>query len=518
MFRILTIFLILFVSWSWAYATNSMQNSADRILNELYETIGNYQIVKPQLEIVATEEKIASYSYRRNLILIEQKAIEVCKSFGSDSLNALAFIIGHELAHAYKGNGENRHTSFLAYDRHFPISIRDEKLADIQGAFNAYLAGYDPSEILPKLIDNLYERYNLKDKQLYGYPALEKRKQTSNEVKNVVDTLIQVFESANYLTALGYYQIASEYYKYILQYYMGKELLNNLGVLYIHRAMQIAGKNVDPYLLPIELDFQSRLNRTRAEELTYKEKRKRKQFLEKAMAYFDKVLHYETTYFPAYLNKLCILLLDEHYEKAIDFYASENFQKASNSNEEKAKSKMAIAIVFAFLENDKSAQILKELSRNSDQQISQLASDNLSILNKNPISSQTPVHCKLNYSSDGETRVDGVTPYQYIRKQGVYLDRDQKAGFYSERLPNSNVLVANWEGQPIILQRINSPEFEAKGGLKTGLSSKVLFERLQGNNFSIIPAQKGYFVYCNPCQLIFKINERDLIVEWGKVF
>ncbi len=528
--RFLVNFVVLSMTWCCAFATHPMQSNAELILHELFKATGNYQISQPQIEIVDSEEKIASYSYRRNLILIEQKAIEVCQSFGKDSLNALAFIIGHELAHAYKGKdkGDVQHTSFLAYDRHFKASTRDEKLADIQGAFNAYLAGYETAGILSKLIDNLYESYDLKGKTLHGYPELEDRKNTSYEVETILDTLIQVFESANYLTVLGYYDIAEKYYEYILQYYMGKELLNNLGILKIHQAIEVGGKNIDPYLLPLELDFRSRLNKTRAEKLTYDELVKRKVLLKKALFYFDKVVRFDTSYFPAQLNKLCFMILNENYKEAINFYWSDRFQHFIKSNEtpktEKSKAQIAVAIAYAFLGDkdlsnlQKAEDYLLKMASKSNPQLSKMASYNLSILQNKPLNIPSEKTCKLKYSNSSFTKVDGVTPFKYVRSSGVYLDEGKEAMFYYEKLPNSTVLFTKWKGHPIVLQRVSSDNFKSKGNFQIGQSARYLIDQLHENSYSIIPAHRGFFVNCFPCGLIFKINEHNVIAEWAKVF
>ena len=518
------------MTWCCAFATHPMQNNAECILQELYESTGNYQIAEPQIKIVDSEDKIASYSYRKNMIVIEQKAIEVCRSFGKDSLNALAFIIGHELAHAYKGKEKNHNnqTSFLAYDRHFQADVREEKLADIQGAFNAYLAGFDTVDILSKLIEALYKKYDLIDKQIYGYPQLKERMKTSQEVENIVDTLIRVFESANYLTALGHYEIATEYYNYILQYYIGKELLNNQGVLKILSALEVGGKNVDPYLLPMELDVRSRLNKTRADNLSYKELMRRKVLLKKALLFFDRVIQFDKNYFPAQLNKICFLILNENYKEALDFYSSNKFQQLLKSNRlskvEKDKANIALGVAHAFLGQkdqkhiEQARKVLTRLVSNSNQLINGLAAYNLSVLTKSSKVFPNNNRCNLSFSKDAQTKVDEVTPYKYINVQSVYLDQNQNAAFYSEKLPNSVVLVASWQGQPIILQRIKSNTILSKGDLKNGLPVKYLFEKLEENSFNIIQANDGYFVNCFTCQLIFKINKQGKITEWAKVF
>ncbi len=523
--------LLLFLFFSYLFFGQGLANlpinqMAEEVLRQLYEATANYQVEMPGIEIVHTEDKIAGYSHRRNIISIEEKAIGVCRTFGKDSLAAMAFIIGHELAHAYQRN-ENEHeniTNFLAYDKHFHTSVREEKLADIQGAFSAYLAGYDASGFLSALIEEIYRTYDLIGQQLYGYPALEERIQTSNEVELIVDSLIQIFESANYLTALGHYQIAVKYYEYILQFYMGREIFNNLGVLNLHIAINVSGKNVDPFYLPFELDFESRLDKTRAEELTFEEQMIRRAYLNKAMEYFDCVTQYDDSYFPAQLNQLCALLLSEDYMGALSFFDSGKIQYENQDPVEIAKTQLAMAVGHAILGQEdpnhfgKAEKILEELNSNPNQFISRMSGYNFSILKQKPFSIPKNPICNLKRKDNSYTKIDGFSPYRFIRKSCVFLDPNGEVGYYSEKQLNSRVLVAKWREEVMVLQRITNPEMKSIGDLHAGMSVGKLLEQLGDDSYSIVSANRGYFIVSPTCQLIFKINQREEIEEWGKVF
>jgi len=194
------------------------------------------------------------------------------------------------------------------------------------------------------------------------------------------------------------------------------------------------------------------------------------------------------------------------------------------SKNEKAKAQLAVSIAYAFLsvivqvQLYKSKKILKGLLSHSNQLIRQLGSYNLSHIEKNQVIFPRNESCTLSYNENDKTIIDGVIPYKYIRTLGKFIDENQKATFYTELLPNSNVLVAHWEGQFILLQRISNPQIKAKGGLGVGNHSKVLFDNLEDSDFSVLSEQKGYFVYINSCKLIFKINSQEIIEEWAKVF
>ena len=44
---------------------------------------------------------MAYLSPKERTIYIDQNVLEICKSFGKDSSNTLAFLLGHELTHHY---------------------------------------------------------------------------------------------------------------------------------------------------------------------------------------------------------------------------------------------------------------------------------------------------------------------------------------------------------------------------------------------------------------------------------
>ncbi len=150
---------------------------AQNVLDNLYKASSDYRFPKPSLAFTSAKQDVAYFFPSKNTLVIEEETFEVCSRLGKDSINGLAFIIGHELAHMYQEEMGSRDftSSYLTYDKGIHARIRTEKQADIQCAFNAYIAGYKISCVIPQLVDQLYIAYNLKGSSLEGYPTVEER-------------------------------------------------------------------------------------------------------------------------------------------------------------------------------------------------------------------------------------------------------------------------------------------------------------------------------------------------------
>ena len=220
-------------------ASNLSPESAQKILDNLYNSFADYRFDKPTLLFSNEDSMAARYYPRRNLILIENKAIEVCNSFGERSESALAFIVAHELVHAKESTIT---TSYLAYDLAPSAETKRELQADIQGLFNSYICGYKSIEILPDLIQRLYEAYDFIGKELKGYPLIHDRKYTAQIVSKNVEDLITIFEAAAYLSTIGKYELSAILYDHIRTYYPSRDILNNMATNLILEALNFTGE------------------------------------------------------------------------------------------------------------------------------------------------------------------------------------------------------------------------------------------------------------------------------------
>jgi tetratricopeptide (TPR) repeat protein len=330
------------------------QAVAQAVLDKLYRTNGNYKIKKPKLRISKENSKVAAYFPWDNTIVIDQKAYLLCRELGRDSLAALAYIIGHELVHAFQGEikGKRLKTNFLAYDRLYRADLRLEKTADIQGVFNAWLAGYEVLRAVPAIIERVYGAYELKNKQLQGYPSLAERKATGQEVLDIVGNLIHTFEACNYLLAANETSLAITGYEYILQYYQGIEVYNNLGLASALNAQRFWDPDTDKFVYPFEADWYSKLSlnaSTRGQEaMDPVQAPLRVYFLEKAIKYFGEATRIDPNFTAAHLNTVCALNMLNRPESAKQYFDT-HLAKTLKNKQKSAKKEAEMIHYLCFM-------------------------------------------------------------------------------------------------------------------------------------------------------------------------
>ena len=104
MLRLCLVLLFIILSLS-GNAQQISEISAHKVYDQIIDAIGNNNPRSPKLVFKDSERNPASYSPKKKIITIENKVLEICHSFGEDSLNALSYILAHELGHHYRNHG-----------------------------------------------------------------------------------------------------------------------------------------------------------------------------------------------------------------------------------------------------------------------------------------------------------------------------------------------------------------------------------------------------------------------------
>ncbi len=490
-------------------------NVAQTILDKLYLAAGQFAVSKPRLEMSKENGKGAAYYYSKNLIVLDEKTYEICRSMGKDSTEALAFILAHELSHALKAATKKGKTptNFLAYDQNFEADTRDEKTADINGIFTAYLAGYKLTKVVPKLLPVLYDTYGLTGRTIKGYPSLDERRRSVKEVLEISDDLIDLYETSSYLLAAGYYDMAATNYEYILQYYQGREIFNNLGVLYLYQAMDIYLPQTDRFVYPIELDASTQLKKIGrgAEEPSMQQKIVRMQLLNKANNHFMTAIALDRNFTSAKLNYVCALSLQQKQRDAMAYFQKKKLRKAAEKNANLSDKYQLVEGIINALANDKSAAetAFKALLKSKNQAVALAARYNLDALRENPkvIAPKNEFEFPQRY----KTMMNAIKMPKMSQVQPLSLDDN---GDFVKHLKEGTTETFTFGNK----QRNIFSIIRFQNSLAPNIDLLELSEPLSQSFFyNLVTTNTGYFLMSYEDNLVIKVSTTGKVEEMAKL-
>ncbi len=490
--------VLIFLSFMLYMTPNQAQTTDEKltaVLQKLYVAADNNSIDCPKIQSYNKQQSlIAWYDGASKTIFVEQKAINACLSLGqTDGESALAFIIGHELTHAFQK--ERDRSAFAEQGCNDVQKQKKETDADIRGVFLAHLAGYKTRSLLPKIVTVLYNTYQFSDKQLPCYRKEIERQKTALLVQSKVDSLEKVFEAARFLGLLGQYEASISCYKYILNFYRGVEVLNDVSVTLVHKAMNVGGKTVDKFLLPLEMDADFRVGQLKAEPLTMIEKQARERDLDFAFSYVKEVLRLNPQYEIAKTNIISILIIKNKLNDAQKY--STQLLKSTRFKDE---GKLLNGIIEAMKgETEKAKQAFNSLTVSKNTRIKLWADYNRKIL----LGEKTVFSVTEKCSLSAPKTVDEVYGYSSIRKlKTIKLDNSIRIAW--ENRPNSVVYIVDTEGgQKTAIQVVHK--------------SREHIEVSKLSAACIIGQKSGLIALCRPCGLVFQVDATGQATVWGKV-
>ncbi|WP_115374524.1 hypothetical protein [Adhaeribacter pallidiroseus] len=279
---------------------------------------------QPHLEIMArksgTPNIIAQYQPgSRPLIQLSEEVYDLCRKLGKDSVNALAVLLSHELAHHYEKH--DWYYTFGIGKASVETSKKDierfESEADFYGCFYGEIAGFSTGRVFPKIIDLLYQRFGLAD-QLQGYPTKEERKAIYSKKQTEAGEMVAVFKTGQFLYFIQEFEDAASCFEYLLNRFPSREILNNLSAAKLQQALALYQAKEPPgFVYPVELDAKSRLTAIhRAAPAPFKATLFR-QLLSEARRYAEKSREIDPAYVPAYINLASIHSLGGNQAAAI---------------------------------------------------------------------------------------------------------------------------------------------------------------------------------------------------------
>ncbi|NKB68931.1 MAG: hypothetical protein GKR89_17835 [Candidatus Latescibacteria bacterium] len=304
---------------------------AQKVFADLVRAVGDGR-PQPRLQLVPPAERgpmqVAWFDPRSKVLSVEERLYDTCAAMGADSLDALALMIGHELAHYYKdhgwggdfGNGfadlsAGRAVQSLGADRKRLVEM--EAAADYFGAFYGYLAGYKTLDVAPAVLQRVYNVFGLKA-QMAGYPDLDERQKIARRSLEKVRDLVPVFEAGGLLALVGLYEEAARCFDYVAYEFPSREMINNAGVARVLDALRFFAAGQVTFVYPLELDMQSRLGAAgKASDQGREDVELRDQLLVEAGDCFERARRADPAYATAYTNLACVRHLQGEDEEAL---------------------------------------------------------------------------------------------------------------------------------------------------------------------------------------------------------
>ena len=348
--------LIFSVMSFFMYGQNKEEPQIKKVFDQLVIAYGN---PKSAPELVLKKMSIpAKYSSEgKPKIEVDLKLFSICRTYGKDSLNAIAIVISHELAHYYSDHTfcsdyayaylkpENPNVAKAVRDSRLNSRIEKESEADYKGFFYSAAAGFQPFGLQYNLIDTLYKSYKLSDLQP-GYPSKQKRKELSQGAETKAKELFGCFqeglkamEEKNYDAAIVAFIKANSFIPY-------RENYNNLGVARARKALLLKVKTSEEYkfpnrfLYPLEVENKSRLaqettrsNNDRAQQMT--------ELLLSAQKDFQEAIRLDPKFTKGYINLTCVYELLGKYNLALG-----TIEELTKDEQNSREARRVLAIIY----------------------------------------------------------------------------------------------------------------------------------------------------------------------------
>lgn len=279
-----------------------------QLCEQLATAFGERRTPKLTLLTNPASQRIAQFVSRPEAeLFLDEKLYNICQGFGPDSLAALSIVLGHELTHYY-----GKHADWFGFaqliKRQQPTSAQTEQTqvleaqADIQGVYRAFLAGYDSYRLAKPLYTAIYAAYNLPN-QMAGYPSRDDRIRLMDDQARKASTLAIAFDTGLFFLLQQKYAVAQRCFEFVSDEIPTKELLTNIGLCQLLRAIQVMSPRNILFRYPLDVETTNRFRPSsqRGDEGN------QVTLLKQAIANFRQAIDIDETYTTAYLNQASAL-------------------------------------------------------------------------------------------------------------------------------------------------------------------------------------------------------------------
>jgi tetratricopeptide (TPR) repeat protein len=251
-------------------------------------------------------------------MVVMEELMAHCETYGGRSRDALACLLGHELAHHYHHHGQPgiQFAPFAVRAAKSPYeTINLEAIADQSGVFAAYFSGYDAFSMAPRVYADVYDLF-LRRREPRGYLPRAQRLQMISDTSMRVQELAHWCELAEFFYLMRDYRAAHAALSEVYKRYPAPFIANNLGAVKLNHALALMGTVQNNPLLrfafPVEYDTENPLLKTnrRGSEAEYEK------LLDEAHQLFEGVLQTRPGYEAARINLSIVQLLQDQKDQA----------------------------------------------------------------------------------------------------------------------------------------------------------------------------------------------------------
>jgi len=87
------------ISNNFVVISQSVPGFVKNVYEDIYSSMDNGDVIKPKLILSNDIQEVATYKPSSNELIIGSELVRIARNFGKDSSNAIAHVLGHELAH-----------------------------------------------------------------------------------------------------------------------------------------------------------------------------------------------------------------------------------------------------------------------------------------------------------------------------------------------------------------------------------------------------------------------------------
>jgi hypothetical protein len=425
---------------SLAQSKAYVEKIVSKVYQNLNEAIGDGSHDIPTLVMSENTKSVAKYIPNGNKIEFEYQAYQICRKMGKDSLNAVAFILSHELGHYYRDHkwlsdvgssyagtelGDKLELEKVSLD----TTIRIETEADEYSCFYSKMAGYSILHAA-QFFDSLYAGYSFPD-EMNRYPSLTQRKEIASTIEKQTSELYRLYDIASIMMLKGEYRCASMLYKNILNKRFGsREIFNNIGVSYALEGLKYASDEFKDLAFPFSIDLSSRLSGN-LRGSNQSDSLKAASYFNRAKEMFEKSKKLDGHYLPAKINLAIVSALNNDFRFAY-YLLGELEEMKINHPSEKLKIEYTRALIDFINHKEIAIEKIKTLAMND-----QLAFITLNRLNHvdttKTIQTSNDDPLFLNFSKDFNKSKFIDLPIKLITGEGnvIICNRDSSNFRYS---------------------------------------------------------------------------------------